>query len=200
MELEVSVGSAAGMGHPRCRQVAATGSTIRNIVAEPHIAIRRPRTGLALRRAATRCLIAKTRLGNKSVVRAATWQATEMGPEPATEAELEQATGAEPEGTIEPAAAMGLGAATDLAVGEIVSAVVTFHAAEEGTGMLSEAAPVAMTDPVREAAAAAARRVYEAAGEASAVAVEAVVAAVAVADVADKHPNLFKEQTDRSWQ
>ena len=83
---------------------------------------------------------------------------------------------------------MGLGA-TEVAVGEIVWEAVTFPAAEEGTAMLSEAAPVATMDPVLEAAAAAAPPVREAAGEA-AVAVEAEVEAAAVVDVAGEHPHL----------
>jgi hypothetical protein len=145
--------------------VAATGSTIHNTVAALHIVTARLPTGLAVQRVVTRSRIAKIRRGNKSVVRVAIWLATEMGPEVATEAELEQATGAEPGQAIAPAAVMGLGA-TDLAVGEIVWEAVTFHGAEEGTAMPSEAAPVAMTDPVLEAAAAAAPRVREAAGEA----------------------------------
>jgi len=81
---------------------------------------------------------------------------------------------------------MGLGA-IDLAVGEIVWEAVTSHGAEEGTAMLSEAAPVAMTDPVPEAAAAAAPRVREAAGEAVSAGVEAEVGAAAVVDVAGEH-------------
>jgi len=46
-------------------------------------------TDLAARRAAIRSLIAKTRLGSRSVARAAIWLATEMAPELATEAVLE---------------------------------------------------------------------------------------------------------------
>jgi hypothetical protein len=79
---------------------------------------------------------------------------------------------------------MGL-EATEVAAGEIVWAAATFPAAEEGTAMRSGAAPVAMTGPVLEAAAAAAPRVREAEEEASAVAAEAVAAAEE-ADVADE--------------
>ena len=66
----VSVG--AGIARPSCRRVAAAlGSIIRNIAEEPLIATARLQTGSAVVRAVTRSLIAKTRLGNKSVVRAA---------------------------------------------------------------------------------------------------------------------------------
>jgi len=70
----------AGMERPRCRRQgadAAPGSKIRNTAAAPRIATARLQTGSAVLRAATRSLIAKTRLGNKSVVRAAICPATE---------------------------------------------------------------------------------------------------------------------------
>jgi len=59
------------IARPSCRQVAVPGSTIHNTAEEPPIATARPRTGSAGLRAAIRLPIAKTRLGNKSVVRAA---------------------------------------------------------------------------------------------------------------------------------
>jgi hypothetical protein len=119
--------------------------------------------------------IAKIRLGNRSVAKAAMWGTIEAVPESATELEPEQAT--------EPAAAMGLGR-TDLAVAEETEwAVVMFPAAVEGTAMLSEAGRGATTDPVRGRAAAAAHRVREVAAEAA-----GVEAGAAVADAVDKHP------------
>lgn len=78
------------MEHPSCRPVVAdatAGSTIRNTAAGPRIATKRLQTDSEVLHAATRSLIAKTRLGNKSVVRAAIWLATEMEGEQATEAE-----------------------------------------------------------------------------------------------------------------
>ena len=99
VELEAQVGSAesvalaAGMGRLRYRRVAlvgaAAGSTIRNTAAARHIVTAPRPTGLAVPRAATRSRIARIRLGNRSVARAATWPATEMAPELATEAVLE---------------------------------------------------------------------------------------------------------------
>jgi hypothetical protein len=78
---------------------------------------------------------------------------------------------------------MGL-AQTDLAVGEIALATVTFPAVEEETAMLSGAARRATTDPVRAPTAAAARRAWEAE---AVVEVEEEVGA-AVADVVDEQP------------
>lgn len=87
---------------------------------------------------------------------------------------------------------MELGA-TDLAAEQTVQAAVTFPVVGEGIGMLSEGDRGVTTDRVPEAAAAAAPRVREAAGEASAVAAEAVV------DVVDKD-RITQGETDRSWQ
>ena len=78
---------------------------------------------------------------------------------------------------------MGLGR-TDLAVGEIALATVTFPAVEEETAMLSGAARRATTGPVHVPEAAAGRRVRGVAGEAAG----AEVGAAAAADVVDEHP------------
>jgi len=84
---------------------------------------------------------------------------------------------------------MGL-AAIDLAVGETVSAAVMFPAVEEETGMLSEEARVATTDPALGRAAVAARRAWGAAEAAAAVEAEAgeAEAGEAGADVVDERP------------
>ncbi|HET7441302.1 MAG TPA: hypothetical protein VFJ47_08375, partial [Terriglobales bacterium] len=167
----------AGMARPNCRRAAVgPGSIIRNTAGELPIATARLQTGSAGRRGVTRSLIAKTKLGNKSAARAATWAAIEVVPESATEPEPEQATGL--------AEAMGLGL-TDLAVAEETGlAVVTFRAAVGETAMLSEAGREAMTGPMRAPAAAAAHRVREVAGEAAGVEVGAAGAVVVV----DEHP------------
>ena len=70
-ELVVSVG--AGIARPNCRREAVgRGSIIRNTAEERRIATARPQIGSAGRRAVTRSLIAKIRLGNKSGARVAT--------------------------------------------------------------------------------------------------------------------------------
>ena len=174
--LAVSVG--VGIPRPNCRRVAVVGlgSIIRNTAEEPPIVTARLQTGSAGRRAVTPSLIAKTRLGNKSGARAATWVAIEVLPESATELEPEQATGL--------VAAMELGLTDLVAVGETVLAAVTFPAVEEETAMLSGAARRATTGPVHVPEAAAGRRVRGVAGEAAG----AEVGAAAAADVVDEHP------------